>query len=156
MREAEVFIAKKKYHRALQLLRKWDSRAKHLNIEKNINYLKAISFDKIKNDDSTLYYCKRIGNSRSREKSAEIFEIITNLYYDKKQLDSAAKYSKLTTKEIKFTAKSTEEIGKTLHLHEIQKIEQQKNKIVFENKNALNLVYTCFAFAMLLFMILIN
>lgn len=156
LREAEVFIAKKKYHRALQLLRKWDSRAKHLNIEKNINYLKAISFYKIKNNDSTLYYGKRIGYARSREKSAEIFEIITNLYYDKKQLDSAAKYSKLTTKEIKFTAKSTEEIGKTLHLHEIQKIEQQKNKIVFENKNALNIVYTCFAFAMLLFMILIN
>ena len=154
LREAEVFIAKKKYHRALQLLRKWDSRAKHLNIEKDVNYLKAISFYNIKNNDSTLYYGKKIGGSR--EKSAEMFEIIADLYYDKKQLDSAAKYSKLTIKEIKFSAKSIGEISEALHLHEIQKIEQEKNKIVFENKKALNIVYVYFAFAMVLFMILIN
>ncbi len=154
LREAKVFIAKKKYHRALQLLRKWDSRAKHLNIEKNVNYLKTISFYNIKNNDSTLYYGKKIGGSI--EKSAEIFEIIANLYYDKKQLDSAAKYSKLTTKEIEFSAKSIGEIGEAIHLHEIQKIEQEKNKIVFENKKALNIVYVYFAFAMVLFMILIN
>lgn len=154
LKKAEVFIAKKKYHRALQLLRKWDSRAKHLNIEKNVNYLKTISFYNIKNNDSTLYYGKKIGGSI--EKSAEIFEIIANLYYDKKQLDSAAKYSKLTTKEIEFSPKSIGDIGEAYNLHEIKKIEQEKNKIVFENKKALNIVYVYFAFAMVLFMILIN
>ena len=135
IRKSEILVAKKKYNKALEVLKKWSSKAKEFKTDQTLNSLKAICFFNLNNSDSTLHYGKKViadlkEKGNSRKNSEKILEILANQYYKNKQLDSATKYSKLAISEIKIIGKNKDEINKAHHRHEIKSIENTKDKII--------------------------
>ena len=146
IRKSEILVAKKKYNKALEVLKKWSSKAKKFKTDQTLNYLKAICFFNLNNSDSTLHYGKKVIADRkekgnSLKKSEKILEILADQYYKNKQLDSATKYSKLTISEIKIIGKNKDEINKTHHKHEIKNMEEQKDDLISNNKTNFNTFY---------------
>jgi AraC-like DNA-binding protein len=156
IRKSEILIAKKKYNNALHILKKWSSKAKELKIDKNIDYLKVISYKNLNNTDSTIYFSKKVitkqKGKNSRQNWGETLEILADQYYKNKQLDSATKYSKLAISEIKIIGKNKDEINKAHHRHEIKSIENTKDKIITKK----NRHFVLFFLFVIITVILIN
>ena len=147
IRKSKILVAKKQYNKALQILKKWSSKAKKFKTDQTLNYLKTICFFNLNNSDSTLHYGKKViadlkEKENSVKKSEKILEILADQYYKNKQLDSATKYSKLAISEIKIIGKNKEEINNAHHKHEIKNMEEQKDNLISNNRMNFNTFYT--------------
>lgn len=138
IKEVGVLIAKENFKKALNLIQKFDTDSKSLNIEQNVNALKAICFYELKNSDSAIYYSKKYlayqkGNITPKQKSTVIYDVIAKQYYKNKQIDSAFKYFYINVLAIKKLNKIKSKVNKSYYQNDFKNAEAL-NKILISKK----------------------
>ena len=156
LRKSEVFIAKKKYKKALRLIRKWKTKTKEGKFEKCIYFSKSVCFFNLNKNDSTIYYAKKFiknhkKNRTSKAELADIYNILGNQYYKNKTKDSTFKYKELALVETKKINKKNNEISKFHYMNELHKSKLLQKKTSLKNKKNLRRTYLYLAGLLVLF-----
>ena len=157
LRKAGVFIAKRKYKKALELIKKWKTKTKEENFEKCIYFLKSVCFFNLNKNDSTIYYAKKVithhkKNRTSRVELADIYNILGNQYHKNKDKDSTFKYKELALVESKIINKNKNEISKFYYVRELNKSKLLQKKRSLENKKNLHRTYLYLTGLLVLFL----
>ncbi|WP_288955419.1 helix-turn-helix domain-containing protein [uncultured Polaribacter sp.] len=146
LREAEVLLAKNNPKASLELVNQYTINSKEYNTTQKINSLKAICFFNLGKKDSALYYSKQyLANydkkNISKKSLIAVYNILSNLYYENKKIDSAFKYSKLTLTELNLTNKNKNEVNKMHYLHNYNDIQDLNKKIIQKEHKSNNIFF---------------
>ncbi|CAL2094990.1 AraC family transcriptional regulator [Tenacibaculum sp. 190524A05c] len=137
LRKTEVLIAKNKYKKALELINSYKilGKGKDINYYKSLN--KAICFHNLNQTDSAIYFSQKLLKSPILKQSTliSIYDILSNQYLQKSQLDSAYKYSKLTLDEFNLARENKQKTYQLLYDNDIEKITELNNSILKKEKN---------------------
>ena len=149
-------MRKKKYKKALRLIRKWKTKTKEGKFEKCIYFSKSVCFFNLNKNDSTIYYAKKLiknhkKNRTSKAELADIYNILGNQYYKNKTKDSAFKYKELALVETKKINKKNNEISKFHYMNELHKSKLLQKKTSLKNKKNLRRTYLYLAGLLVLF-----
>ncbi|AUC14477.1 hypothetical protein BTO06_04670 [Tenacibaculum sp. SZ-18] len=137
LRKTEVLIAKKKYREALNLTNNYADLDKNSNTKKYEHRNKAICFDQLNESDSAIFYSIKLLQHKSLQKSSLIsaYNILSQQYLNKGQLDSAFKYSKLTLKEFNLAKENRQKTYQLLYDNDIEKIKELNASILEKEQN---------------------
>ena len=137
LRKTEVLIAKKNYSEALNLINTYADFGKNSSTDKYEHRNKAICFDQLNESDSAIFYSSKLLQNSSLQKSSLIsaYNILSQQYLNKSQLDSAFKYSKLTLKEFNLAKENRQKTYQLLYDNDIEKIKELNASILKKEQN---------------------
>lgn len=135
LKKAEVLMVKEEYEASLDLINKYSKFSEKYNTSQNISSLKAICFYNLDFIDSSLYYSRKYLTNYNKRKNNKkrliaIYDIMSNLYFKRNNLDSAYKYSELTVSELDTFTKDKTDTNKAYHLYNIKNISKLNKEIL--------------------------
>ena len=137
LRKTEVLIAKQDYNQALKLINSYFKISKGRDIHYYESLNKAICFHNLNKTDSAIYFSHKLLKSPVLKKSTliSIYDILSNQYLNKNQLDSAYIYSKLTLEEFNSARENKQKTYQLLYDNDIEKITELNNSILKKEKS---------------------
>ncbi len=137
LKKTEILISKKKFNEAIALTDTYKRISHKKNYSKRPEYLnKAICFHNLNTTDSAIFYANRLLRTPELKKTNLItaYDILSNQYVNKNQLDSAYKYSKLTLKEFNEAKEQKQITYQLLYDNDIEKIKELNRSIIQKEK----------------------
>ncbi|MGB0890739.1 MAG: helix-turn-helix domain-containing protein [Flavobacteriaceae bacterium] len=139
LKKTEIYIAKKQYKKAIELINNYPNINKDYNYHHYQSFQKTICFYNLKNIDSTFFFSKLFLKEKNkkckRSNLITIYDIISNQYHDLNKLDSAYKYSKLTLKEFNTAKSKKEKTYQLLYDNDFNKIKKLNSSLKESTKD---------------------
>ncbi|WP_075343087.1 helix-turn-helix domain-containing protein [Tenacibaculum agarivorans] len=137
LRKTDVLIVQKKYAEALELINTYKKVCNGANFRVFETLNKAICFHNLNEIDSAIVNASQFLNHKQTKKSKLItaYDILSNDYVIKNQLDSAYKYSKLTLQEFDRAREDKQKTYQLLYDNDLNKAKALNSLIVEKEKN---------------------
>ena len=150
-RQTELLIAKKQFREALILINQYPKLTYNDDYLRESFFYKTICFKNLQQEDSAILYAKHALANKTLKKSKliAIYDILSNEYVQKNQLDSAYKYSKLTLNEFNLARDRKQKTFQLLYDNDIKKI-NKLNQTILNKEKSKNLKSAAFYFLIIL------
>lgn len=134
-RLARVLIKEGKYNEALDMVNKYSYKSETLTTTQDINFLKALIFHNVSENDSAKVYSYRFleypkTTPSTQKNKIVVYNILAEVYDNYTQTDSAYTYSRLATEELEKLNASTHAANRYHYLYDFKKVNELNQSLI--------------------------